>query len=301
MAKNIIPGTSDRRLYVLIAIVLGTINSVEQSMNIRNKVAVVTGATGGIGFATASKLMEKEIGGLAVVDLSERCEETVKQLNKLAGKEKALPFCGDVTDPEFRRLVFNTMHGKFGAVQICVPAAGIVSDSLAVKVKQGGEIEIYAESVFKKILDVNLVHPTYWAMETIAGIAKQRHAEGRKKWGADEDIQGAIILIGSVSSQGNRGQVGYAAAKSALIAVSSTLNLEGLFHGVQTKIVHPGFVDTKMVDAINDEYFEKNLKPLIGLGRKIQPQEIADIICAMIENPAISGEVWADASMTPLA
>ena len=122
-----------------------------------------------------------------------------------------------------------------------------------------------------------------------------------KKWAPEEKTQGVIIFIGSVSSRGNRGQVGYAAAKSALSAVSATLNLEGLFHGVQSKIVHPGFVNTQKVDTIDQDYFEKNLKPLIGLGRKIQPGEIAAIICAMIENPVLSGEVWADASMLPLA
>ena len=56
-----------------------------------------------------------------------------------------------------------------------------------------------------------------------------------------------------------------------------------------------------MVDAIDQDYFDAHLKPLIGLGRKIQPFEIADIVCAMIENPALSGQVWADASLNPLA
>ena len=70
---------------------------------------------------------------------------------------------------------------------------------------------------------------------------------------------------------------------------------------MQTKIVHPGFVDTPMVETIDPEYFENNLRPLIGLGRKITPAEIAEIVCAMIENPVLSGQVWADASMTPLA
>jgi hypothetical protein len=56
-----------------------------------------------------------------------------------------------------------------------------------------------------------------------------------------------------------------------------------------------------MVDTIDADYFEEHLKPQIGLGRKIRPQEIAEIICAMVENPVISGAVWADASMRPLA
>ena len=271
-------------------------------MNIRNKIAVVTGATGGIGFATASALIERKVGGIAIVDLSNRCEDTAAELNSQAGADKALPFCGDVTDPEFRKRVFDSMNDTFGAVQICIPAAGIIADSLAVAInRENNQVELYDENTFRNVLDVNLVHPTYWAMETIAGIARQRTQDGLKKWAPEEKTQGVIIFIGSVSSRGNRGQVGYAAAKSALSAVSATLNLEGLFHGVQSKIVHPGFVNTQMVDTIDQDYFEKNLKPLIGLGRKIQPGEIAAIICAMIENPVLSGEVWADASMLPLA
>ena len=271
-------------------------------MNIKDKIAVITGATGGIGFATASALIEREIGGIAIVDLSDRCEVTAAELNSQAGADKAMPFCGDVTDPEFRKQVFESMGEKFGPIQICVPAAGIVADSLAVRVnKESNQVELYDETVFRDVLSVNLVHPTYWAMETIAGIARKRMDNGLGKWSPEEETQGVIIFIGSVSSRGNRGQVGYAAAKSALGAVSATLNLEGLFHGVQSKIVHPGFVNTQMVDTIDQDYFEKNLKPLIGLGRKIQPEEIAAIICAMIENPVLSGEVWADASMRPLA
>jgi NAD(P)-dependent dehydrogenase (short-subunit alcohol dehydrogenase family) len=271
-------------------------------MNIRNKVAVVTGATGGIGFATASALIERAVAGIAIVDLSNQCEETAEELNSQSGAEIALPFCGDVTNPEFRRKVFDSMDEAFGAVQICVPAAGIIADSLAVGVnRNSNQVELYDENIFRDVLNVNLVHPTYWAMETIAGIARQRIRNGLKKWAPEEEIQGVVIFIGSVSCRGNRGQVGYAAAKSALNAVSATLNLEGLFHGVQCKIVHPGFVNTQMVDVIDQDYFEKNLKPLIGLGRKIRPGEIAAIICAMIENPVLSGEVWADASMRPLA
>ncbi len=271
-------------------------------MKIKNSIAVVTGATGGIGYATARKLVEKGASRIAVVDLSEKCAATAQKLNDLAGKECALAFRGDVTDVKFRRAVFGCMAERFGSVRICVPAAGIVADSLAVKLNRAsGEDALYPQSTFEKILDINVVHPAYWAMETIAGIARLRGQAGLTKWTADEAVQGAIIFIGSVSCRGNRGQIAYSAAKSALIGMGSTLNLEGLFHGVQTKIVHPGFVDTPMVNAIDSGYFERNLKPMIGLGRKIQPDEIAAIICAMIENPVISGEVWADAGMVPFA
>lgn len=271
-------------------------------MRINNKVAVITGASGGIGLATAGKLLDKGVAALALVDISDHIEQTVQALIKSSGNPNIRGFCGDVSDSNFRSQVFSSMLNEFGPIQICVPAAGIVRDGLAVKQnRKTGEVELYSADKFEQILNINLLHPAYWAMETIAGIARHRLNNNKAKWQSEEDIQGCTILIGSVSSRGNRGQVGYAAAKSGLKAVSSTLNIEGLFYGVQTKIIHPGFVDTPMVETIDADYFEENLKPMIGLGRKIRPQEIGEIICMMIENPVLSGEVWADASMTPLA
>lgn len=270
-------------------------------MDIKNKIAVVTGAANGIGLALVKKLLKKSATAIAMVDISENCESAAQELNQSIEGSKVISFRGDVTDPKFRSTVFSKMRDQFGPIQICVPAAGVVSDALAVKVNQdNGDVDLYDEDIFKRILDINLVHPTYWAMETIAGIARQRQINNQSMWQADEEIQGVIILVGSVSSRGNRGQVSYAATKSGLIGVSATLNAEGLYHGVQTKIIHPGFVDTAMVESIDEAYFEKNLKSRIGLGRKISPDEIANIVCAMIKNPVISGEVWADASLTPL-
>ena len=293
------------RSYLLnydLIIALFIVPNVYYTMKIINRSAVVTGASGGIGYAIAEKLVDRGIGKIAIVDISDKCEKIAEKLNKLADQEVAIGFSGDVTSSDFRRTVFDTMSASFAPINICIPAAGIVRDGLSVKAnKNSGEITIYPENDFEKILNVNLTHPTYWAMEMIASVARYRADKGLKKWQAEEEIQGVNILIGSVSSRGNRGQVGYAAAKSGLVGVSATLNLEGLFHGVQTKIIHPGFVDTPMVETIDNEYFETNLKPMIGLGRKIQPREIADIVCSMIENPAISGQVWADASMAPLA
>ena len=271
-------------------------------MKIKNKIAVVTGASGGIGFATAEKLIQYGAAKVAMVDLSEQCQAAATTLNTKYDDKSAISFCGDVTDAGFRQSVFQHLNEKYGPVQICVPAAGILADALAVKVnKENKSVNLYSESTFKKILDVNLAHPTYWAMETIAGMARDRISQSMPKWSGEEGIQGSIVLIGSVSCRGNRGQVGYAAAKAGLNGVRSTLNLEGLPFGVQTRIIHPGIVDTAMVDSIDNDYFDKHIKPMIGLQRKIQPQEIGEIICSMIENPVIGGQVWADASMAPMA
>src|SRR6185437_12249048 len=103
---------------------------------------------------------------------------------------------------------------KFGVPSICVPAAGILRDQLAVKMdKQAGKAVVYPIEMFREITDVNLTAPTYWALETIARIAEDRYRRGQTKWDPDEGVQGTIIFIGSVSSHGNTGQVAYAGAK----------------------------------------------------------------------------------------
>ena len=271
-------------------------------MTISKSTAVVTGASGGIGMSIAEGLATRGADHVGIVDISSQCDSVAKELATRHPDCQFHGFSGDVTDPQFRESVFTELERPGKPVSICVPAAGILRDGLAVRIdRESGDSALYPESEFRRTLEVNLVHPIYWAMETIASVARDRAAQGRGQWQTEDGPQGAVVLVGSVSSRGNRGQISYAASKSALVGASATLNIEGLYHGVQTKIVHPGFVDTPMVDSIDQDYFDTHLKPLIGLGRKIKPREIADIVCAMIENPALSGQVWADASLTPLA
>lgn len=145
------------------------------------------------------------------------------------------------------------------------------------------------------------MHPIYWSMETSAGIAGKQQQDGIDKWTPEMGVQAINIMIGSISSRGNRGPISHATAKSGLRGACATLNKEGLRHGVLTKIIHPGFVDTQMVDQVDAAYFDKYLKPDIGPGRKIRPREIAAWIGIMIENDPLTGEVWASAGFRPFA
>ena len=268
------------------------------AMQIKDKVAVVTGASGGIGLAVARKLLDKDARAVAVVDHSERCAQTAEALNREAGAEVARAFCGDVCDANFRAEVFSQMEKAGDLVRICVPAAGILRDALAVKMNRDtGKAELYDDAVFRAVLEVNLLHPVYWTMQMLARIAEERFEAGLEKWQPEEPIQGSAVLVGSVSSRGNRGQISYGCAKSGLNAATKTLNIEGMHHGVQTKIIHPGFVNTPMVEQLPDGLFDDHIKPLLPLGRMIEPGEIADAVCLLIENPAISGQLWADAGL----
>ena len=264
--------------------------------NIREKVAVVTGAASGIGEAVAQELARRGAKGVILVDRSESVQELAKSINATVGRDVAEAKLGDTTDEAFRKRVFNEATEKYGLVTICIPAAGITRDALAVQIdKETGRAKIYPTETFRQVTEVNLIAPIYWGIEMVARIAEDRRQRGLKRWDPDELIQGVVVFLGSVSSQGNKGQISYAVAKAGLEGAAATLTKEAIFHGVRCGIIHPGFTDTPMARALGDDFLNKNVLPYTQLRRLIHPEEIADAICFMISNSAVSGELWADA------
>jgi NAD(P)-dependent dehydrogenase (short-subunit alcohol dehydrogenase family) len=271
-------------------------------VNIDGSVAVVTGAGSGIGHATATALVAQGARGVAMVDHKDAVLEAVKVFNDRAGRPVAHGYVGDVTDRDFRRATYDDIGVRFGVAGICVPAAGVTRDALAVRLdKASGKAIVYPEETFRLVTEVNLMAPVYWALEMVARIAEDRHRKGLNKWDPKEGVQGTAIFIGSVSSQGNKGQIAYAATKRGLEGAARTLMKEAMFFGVRTAVLHPGFTDTPMVRAMGQDYVEKNVIPFTQLKRLIAPEEIASAICFMITNTAVSGEMWCDAGWHPSA
>lgn len=269
-------------------------------MEIRDKTAIITGAASGIGRAVCFELARRGTKAIALVDLTEAVSETADQINQEIKRSAAHAFQGDVTVPEFRKQVFDTLCEKHGVAGVCVPAAGITRDALAVKVnKETGSAEMYPLETFRLVTEVDLIAPIYWAMEMVARVAEDRHRRGLHRWKPEEGIQGAVIFIGSISSQGNKGQIAYASAKAGLEGAAATLMKEAIFHGVRCGVIHPGFTDTPMVRSLGEEYIAERILPETQLARLIRPEEIADAICFMISNSAVSGELWADAGWHP--
>lgn len=265
-------------------------------MELLNRVAVITGGSSGIGRAVAAAMARRGVAAVALVDVSEAVEDVADTLNAEAGRTFAIPFRGDTTDEAFRAAVFDAISRKHGRVSLCVPAAGITRDDLAVRIdKNTGKARIYPIAQFKLVVDVNLIAPVYWALEMIARVAEDRAARGLKRWTPDEGMQGSVVFIGSVSSQGNRGQISYASTKAGLEGAAATIMKEAMYYGVRCSVIHPGFTDTPMVRALGADYVAKNILPYTQLGRLIQPVEIADAICFMLANSAVSGELWVDA------
>jgi NAD(P)-dependent dehydrogenase (short-subunit alcohol dehydrogenase family) len=162
-------------------------------------------------------------------------------------------------------------------------------------------VSVYPIETFRQVLEVNLVAPVYWALEMVAGIAESRMQEGLKRWEPSEPLQGMVVFIGSVSSLGNKGQIAYAATKAGLEGAAATLMMEAVYHGVRCAVIHPGFTDTPMVRALGEDFIQQHIIPQTQLRRLIQPEEIADAICFMISNAAVSGSLWADAGWHPAA
>jgi NAD(P)-dependent dehydrogenase (short-subunit alcohol dehydrogenase family) len=265
-------------------------------MDLSKRVAVITGGASGIGRAVAAAMAKRDVAAVGIVDVSDAVNGVAKELNAEAGRPFAVPFQGDTTDAAFRASVFDTLSKQYGEVSLCVPAAGITRDDLSVRVdKVSGKARIYPVELFKQVVDVNLIAPVYWALEMIGRIAEDRAAKGVKRWTPDEEMRGSVVFIGSISSQGNRGQISYASTKAGLEGAAATIMKEAMYYGVRCGVIHPGFTDTPMVRAMGMDYVAKNILPFTQLGRLIHPEEIASAICFMLENSAVSGELWVDA------
>jgi NAD(P)-dependent dehydrogenase (short-subunit alcohol dehydrogenase family) len=271
-------------------------------MQIEGKVALVTGAASGIGEAVCRDLARRGVRGLALVDQSDRTMVIARTINESCQRAIAQAYLGDTTDSVFRSRVYDEVTDRHGIVHICIPAAGIARDALAVKVdKTTGKAAIYPIETFRAVQEVNVIAPVYWALEMVARLAEDRWNHGQGRWEPAEAVQGVVVFIGSVSSQGNKGQLAYAVSKAGLEGAAATLMKEAIFHGVRCAVIHPGFTDTPMVRALGEDFISQNILPYTQLRRLIRPEEIADAICFMISNSAVSGELWADAGWHPSA
>jgi NAD(P)-dependent dehydrogenase (short-subunit alcohol dehydrogenase family) len=272
-------------------------------MKIEGKVAVVTGAASGIGEAVSAELAHRGVKAVILVDRSTNVTQVARVINEAEGRAVAEAVVGDAADAAFRSQVYEQVIARHGVINICVPAAGITRDALAVKIdKETGCPVVYPVRTFREVIEVNLIAPVYWALEMVAHIAEARWQRGLGRWEpAEEKLWGTVVFIGSVSSQGNKGQIAYATSKAGLEGAAATLTKEAIFHGVRCCVIHPGFTDTPMVRALGEEYINKHVLPYTQLRRLIRPAEIADAICFLIGNSAVSGELWADAGWHPSA
>lgn len=236
---------------------------------LENKVALVTGASRGIGRAIAIALAAQ--GAAVVINYNgseERARETADAIKSRGGRA-SLYRCS-VGDFQACQEMIQHVIKEYGHLDILVNNAGITRDSLIMKMK---------EEDFDSVLNVNLKG----TFNTIRHSARQML---RQK-------SGKIINISSVSGiLGNAGQANYAASKAGVIGLTKTIARELGSRGITVNAIAPGFVDTEMTGVLSEEIRENACRQII-LGRFGKPEDIANVAVFLASDKAdyITGQV----------
>jgi 3-oxoacyl-[acyl-carrier protein] reductase len=216
-----------------------------------NKVAVVTGASRGIGRAIALALAEA--GADVVVNYSgseEKAKEVVAEIEKLGRKGLAIK-ANVAALTEVEEMIQQALD-VFGKVDILVNNAGITRDNLIMRMK---------EEDWDLVIDTNLKGVFNCIKAVTRPMMKQR--------------SGKIINISSVVGvMGNPGQANYVAAKAGVIGLTKTTAKELSSRGITVNAIAPGFIETDMTDVLGAEVRDELLK-LIPLGRLGKPEDVA--------------------------
>ena len=224
----------------------------------QGKIALVTGATRGIGRAVAEELVSK---GAFVIGTatSEKGAESISAYLGEKGKGLVL----NVADQASIDAVLEQIKQEFGDIDILVNNAGITRDNLLMRMK---------DEEWFDILQTNLSSVYHLSKAMLRTMMKKRF--------------GRIINIGSVvGSTGNAGQTNYCAAKAGLIGFSKALAKEVASRGITVNVVAPGFIATDMTDVLSEE-LKNNLLTQIPAGRLGEPKDIAKAVAFLASEDA---------------
>ncbi|MGQ7844837.1 3-oxoacyl-ACP reductase FabG [Granulosicoccus sp. 3-233] len=229
---------------------------------LENQVALVTGASRGIG-AAISDLLGANGATVIGTATSEKGAEAISARFTVAGI-KGSGMCLDVTDAEKTEAAIKHIGDTHGAVSILVNNAGITRDNLFMRMK---------DSEWDEVIATNLTSVYRLCRLVIKPMVKARG--------------GRIINISSVVGiTGNAGQVNYSASKAGVLGMTKSLARELGARSITINAVAPGFIESDMTDALPDEQKEK-LKSEIALGRLGTPEDIAQT-CLFLASPAAS-------------
>ncbi|MBR0118621.1 MAG: 3-oxoacyl-[Eubacterium sp.] len=234
-----------------------------------NKIAVVTGASRGIGAAIAKGMADE--GAFVVVNYNgsqEKAEEVVSEIK--AGGGDAVAVKCDVSDAAAAEAFIKDIVKEYGGIDILVNNAGINRDGLLMGMK---------EADFDDVLRTNLKGTYNCCRQVVRPMMKKR--------------AGRIINMASVAGViGNAGQVNYAASKAGVIGLTKSVAKEVASRGITCNAIAPGFIKTDMTDALPDSVKEEAVGQ-IPLGRFGEPEDIAQMAVFLASDKAgyITGQV----------
>jgi len=219
----------------------------------KNKVAIVTGGASGLGKAIAQKFAENGVK-VVVSDIDEeKGKKVVEELNQNDGN--AFFIKCDSSKPEDCKTLVNKTIEKFGKLHFAINNAGI-----------GGEQAVTAEypvDNFKKVIDINLNGVFYGMHFQLPEIVKNG---------------GAIVNMASIlGSVGTPHSAAYVAAKHGVVGLTKTTALEYAQKGVRVNSVGPGYIETPLLDQLNDEQ-KQQLVQAHPIGRLGKPEEVANLV-----------------------
>ena len=236
--------------------------------SLKDKVAVVTGASQGIGRETALAIAE---AGARVAAAARNEEKLASLVSEIAGKGgEAFAVKMDVADAEQVKAGFKQVLEKFGRLDILVNNAAITRDGLAMRMKLDD---------WDAVIRTNLTGAHLCIQQALPVMMKAR--------------AGRIINISSVVAEmGNAGQANYVAAKAGLIGLTKAIAMEIASRNITVNAVAPGFVETPMTDVL-PEKVKEDLKTRIPLGRMGSPRDVAAAIVFLASDEAayITGHV----------
>lgn len=236
---------------------------------LKDKCAIVTGASRGIGRAIARKLAS--LGANIVLNYRSNDEEALKVKEELLsyGVDVFLYKC-DISDFNAVEEMIKASKEKFGKVDIMINNAGITKDTLLLRMK---------EEDFDKVIDVNL-KGVFNCLKAITPVMV------RQKFGKIVNLSSVVGLVG------NAGQVNYAASKAGVIGMTKSLAKEVGSRGITVNAVAPGFIDTDMTEVLGEK-FKEEAKKSIPLKRLGKPEDVAGAVAYLVGNEAsyITGQV----------
>lgn len=217
--------------------------------DIKDQVVIITGSGRGIGKATA-KLFAAQGAKVALTDLDEDVlQESLGEIQKEGGEAHAI--VADVSKKEDAERLVLEVYEKWGKIDCLVNNAGITRDTLFIRMKP---------DVWQKVIDVNLGGTFYCSQAAVKYMRKAR--------------KGSIINFTSLARHGNPGQANYSAAKAGIFGLTKTLAMELGPMGIRVNCISPGFIETRLTDAIPDKIVEQ-FKSRIPLQRVGKPEEVA--------------------------